>query len=323
MASIRLICPNCGATYEIDARAIPHDGRDVQCSNCAHVWFESPAESAEDETPYAAPSTFDAADPDLDDDLDSTGPDRWADPEDTDDEDFDDGFDDEPVDEPPTDPVAPAPSTAPAPDPHETGDAPAPTYAETAFPPPPEPSESTGALPRRPLDSSIADILREEAAREEAARQAEAAQDATFERQTDLPLDSDPARTPPTGPLPDRLATLRGAAPAVSADSPRDRRDQFPDIDEINSSFRTDDEAGYGGPISADDEDESGRFALGFIVALGLILLLLVIYLLAEPLSGAFPALAEPLGAYVDAIDRLRLTLNDWVQGLADRVRGV
>ena len=320
MASIRLICPNCGATYEIDARAIPHDGRDVQCSNCAHVWFESPADPAEDETPYAAPSTFDAADPDFDDvDPGPAEPDRWSDPEDT-----DDGYDDEPEDDLSDDPVAPMPSPGPEPDPRETDDTgtPAPTYAETAFAPPPPPSESTGALPRRPLDSSIADILREEAAREEAARRAEAAQDASLESQSDLPLDSGAARTTPAEPLPDRLATLRGAAPAVPVDAPRDRRDQFPDIDEINSSFRTDGEAGYGGPISADDEDEGGHFALGFIVALGLILLLLVIYLLAELLSGAFPALADPLGAYVDAIDRLRLTLNDWVQSLADRVRG-
>lgn len=37
---MRLICPNCTAQYEIDARAVPAKGRDVQCSACGHVWFQ-------------------------------------------------------------------------------------------------------------------------------------------------------------------------------------------------------------------------------------------------------------------------------------------
>lgn len=37
---MRLQCPNCDAEYEVDASAIPFDGRDVQCSNCGHGWFQ-------------------------------------------------------------------------------------------------------------------------------------------------------------------------------------------------------------------------------------------------------------------------------------------
>ena len=40
---MRLVCPNCSAQYEIDASMIPDEGRDVQCSNCGHTWFELPA----------------------------------------------------------------------------------------------------------------------------------------------------------------------------------------------------------------------------------------------------------------------------------------
>jgi predicted Zn finger-like uncharacterized protein len=40
---MRLVCPNCGAQYEVDTGAIPEDGRDVQCSNCGHTWFQPPA----------------------------------------------------------------------------------------------------------------------------------------------------------------------------------------------------------------------------------------------------------------------------------------
>lgn len=42
---MRLICPNCGAQYEVADDVIPEDGRDVQCSNCAHTWFESRGDS--------------------------------------------------------------------------------------------------------------------------------------------------------------------------------------------------------------------------------------------------------------------------------------
>ncbi len=37
---MRLQCPNCDAEYEVGASAIPFDGRDVQCSNCGHGWFQ-------------------------------------------------------------------------------------------------------------------------------------------------------------------------------------------------------------------------------------------------------------------------------------------
>ncbi|MFN3605864.1 MAG: zinc-ribbon domain-containing protein [Cypionkella sp.] len=38
---MRLQCPNCDAEYEVDASAIPYEGRDVQCSNCGHGWFQT------------------------------------------------------------------------------------------------------------------------------------------------------------------------------------------------------------------------------------------------------------------------------------------
>lgn len=56
---MRLICPNCDAEYEIDDAAIPSDGRDVQCSNCGHAWFQAhPELEAEQEAEadlYEAP----------------------------------------------------------------------------------------------------------------------------------------------------------------------------------------------------------------------------------------------------------------------------
>ncbi|WP_303729877.1 zinc-ribbon domain-containing protein [Paracoccus solventivorans] len=53
---MRLICPRCGAQYEIDAAAIPAAGREVECSACDHVWRAWPvSEPAEPFDPTARP----------------------------------------------------------------------------------------------------------------------------------------------------------------------------------------------------------------------------------------------------------------------------
>lgn len=57
---MRLICPNCDAQYEVDDNAIPAVGRDVQCSNCGHGWFQLSTEAEDDLL----------ADDDLDPDID-------------------------------------------------------------------------------------------------------------------------------------------------------------------------------------------------------------------------------------------------------------
>ena len=57
---MRLLCPNCDAEYEVDASVIPDNGRDVQCSNCGHAWFQLPpeiaAEMEAEDALYDAPS---------------------------------------------------------------------------------------------------------------------------------------------------------------------------------------------------------------------------------------------------------------------------
>lgn len=53
---MRLVCPNCGAQYEVADDVIPETGRDVQCSNCGNTWFETPGASATAEAEIAAPA---------------------------------------------------------------------------------------------------------------------------------------------------------------------------------------------------------------------------------------------------------------------------
>lgn len=43
---MRLVCPNCEAKYEVPDDAIPDTGRDVQCANCGHAWFQMRSRSA-------------------------------------------------------------------------------------------------------------------------------------------------------------------------------------------------------------------------------------------------------------------------------------
>jgi predicted Zn finger-like uncharacterized protein len=51
---MRLVCPNCEAKYEVPEDAIPETGRDVQCANCGHSWYQMRPRAAAAETAPAA-----------------------------------------------------------------------------------------------------------------------------------------------------------------------------------------------------------------------------------------------------------------------------
>ncbi|MEM9434251.1 MAG: zinc-ribbon domain-containing protein [Pseudomonadota bacterium] len=56
---MRLTCPNCDAVYEVEPDLIPAEGRDVQCSNCDHTWFEPGSAEAEDSSDDSSGEMFD------------------------------------------------------------------------------------------------------------------------------------------------------------------------------------------------------------------------------------------------------------------------
>jgi predicted Zn finger-like uncharacterized protein len=222
---MRLICPKCNAQYEVDAAVIPEDGRDVQCSNCGHTWYQLPSgprETGEEAPDNAEDDAPEAAEPET----------------------------------PPT--VSPAPSAPPAPGPPPAPAAPTEAAAgprQDAAPSPraqEEPGaeddlgaqedldadEETGAeasepaAQRRALDAEVLDILREEAAREKAARRKEVAAE-TFSAQPDLGLDTAGGVAP--GPRARRAApparfcrisrrSVRRSVPVPTGRRPRRRR---------------------------------------------------------------------------------------------------
>lgn len=73
---MRLICPNCGAQYEVDDSVIPENGRDVQCSNCGHTWYQRAADSDDEEAEPEVSVTAEPADEpdDIDEEPDQPAP---------------------------------------------------------------------------------------------------------------------------------------------------------------------------------------------------------------------------------------------------------
>jgi predicted Zn finger-like uncharacterized protein len=310
---MRLICPNCGAQYEVPESVIPETGRDVQCSSCGHTWFQhhpahGPAASpdagdddnanlwdmpedrpasqppardgrtAAQTAPAASPAraAFDAAE---DDDDDDEAEDEWE------------GFPDDPGLT-----GGPRPGTALRRDPEDPVSR-LPEIEEDDYE---EDPARDLPPPRRSLDTSVADLLREEAEREARARAAE--RGPGLESQPDLGLDSaSSARAPlpevdllprviegrqtaprpdsgpvsgpgpapearsgsaqPQPPAPPPLTARRGSEDAASAAAVAEsRRGLLPDIEEINSSLRSTSDRR---PARAADHDHPGQPAQG------------------------------------------------------------
>ncbi|MEL6550426.1 MAG: zinc-ribbon domain-containing protein [Pseudomonadota bacterium] len=134
---MRLICPNCDATYEVPDSVIPAEGREVQCSNCGNAWFFNPnfASHEPEVEPAPEPPTVPVPSPE-------PSPATMAEPERAEASDDLPDRADAAVDEDAEEAGTDAPVTAPR---------------------------------RRPLESTVADVLREEAEFEAKARAEEEA----------------------------------------------------------------------------------------------------------------------------------------------------
>jgi len=330
---MRLVCPNCGAQYEIADDLIPTDGRDVQCSNCGHAWFEQPGASvaAEDDPggevpPIAAPAPQDEPEDPPEPEVEEA-PAEAASPE-------AEEQDPEPEEEP-----EPEEDETPEPEPEEEPEREPEPDDEDAPDTEPEPDQEQDRPPRsdrRSLDPAIAEILREEAEREEAARRAESE---PLETQPDLGLDdAESLATQRAREARERVARLRGesqpqggpaaaaaaAAASVAVAQASDRqgaRDRLPDIEEINSTLQAT------GPNAEEiaavrERQQAGGFRRGFMVVVVVALLATILYIVAPNLIGSVPALEPVLKGYVDLVDGLRLSLFQTVQGFVESSGG-
>lgn len=282
---MRLVCPNCGAQYEVDDRVMPESGRDVQCSSCGHAWFHLPTNDS---------SGSDKSSPDASKSVADESPaDAWEEPDvDFPDGDIEEAFEDVPADEDDDDAADEDLDDAPAPD-----------------------------LPRREIDDGVKSILQEEAERELAAR---ASDQDSLETQTEMGLDDTgndereglKSRVARLRGFDDEFASPSGAGDAKG-------RDVLPDIEEINSTL--DAPAHDPGNLSPDDleaKPSGGGFTRGFAVAILIAAMLTALYTFAPALSARVPQLEAILGLYVDLIDQFRLWLETTMRAAIDQMQG-
>jgi predicted Zn finger-like uncharacterized protein len=177
---------------------------------------------------------------------------------------------------------------------------------------------------RKPLDSSIADILRQEAAREQADADAKAAGDAApAEAAAAQPRRNDPVAAEETRRRISMMAeedaqtpaaTAAAATGAVSGDA---NLRSVPSIDEINQQLRARSQSGDGANLTQAEQQEVVQrrgFRRGFAFMIILIAIAIAPYIFAEQIVTKFPQTAELMANYIEYMDTLRLWLNEQFQ---------
>ncbi len=292
---MRLICPNCDAQYEVGDDAIPAAGRDVQCSNCGHGWFQKhPEAEAADE---AEAALFDAPD-----DMplpDGSQPDSP-----------------EAAIAAAMAPSEPEPDVMPAPREPASAQVTPSEYDDEGDGEPPV-FDGPAPLQRRSLDESVLAVLREEAEREQTFRG-----DTTpvIETQTDMALDTGtpPPPPPPPAPVVRQYEDLSAEPPRLSKG-----RELLPDIEEINSTLRASNERAseeadkFVDSLPPLDGRRSG-FRSGFLLMVVVAAVGVATYVMAPKLSQQFPAAAPALAGYVTSVDKGRVWLDGLVKQLSD-----
>ncbi|MCW3784540.1 zinc-ribbon domain-containing protein [Defluviimonas salinarum] len=337
---MRLTCPSCGAQYEVDESAIPESGRDVQCSNCGHAWFQvSAARLRAEAASQAAPAAPRAESPAAQEPVAEPVAETEESPAlAADDEPYDAGAEAEtPSSDYPTDDAGPDTAPVAADSDRETelvraalagtaageadrapmDDTPEPTAEEAEE----SPAMRMAADRRRILDDAVRNVLREEAEREEIARQAEGS---AAEPQP-ASASAAPPRIEETA---ERMARMRGDDDESDDEalvSRASRRELLPDIEAINSTLRATSERGDE-PASIDAPETLRRrrsgFRLGFSTALLAALLLLSLYVAAPPLAKSVPALEPALTGYVTSVDSARVWLDTRIRSLTESLKG-
>ncbi|MEM6372773.1 MAG: zinc-ribbon domain-containing protein [Pseudomonadota bacterium] len=172
---------------------------------------------------------------------------------------------------------------------------------------------------RRELDSSVADILRQEAELEARAREGDA-----LESQPELGLedgDADDDRRARDAQA--RTARMRGEPAdagevAAAAAALGSRRDLLPDIEEINSTLRSagDRQSGASGPTAEMHAErvppikKTSGFRRGFMLMVLLTVILGAVYVMAPEIAQAVPQADPYLSAFVAQVDEARLWLD-------------
>lgn len=281
---MRLICPNCDAEYQVDDAAIPDGGRDVQCSNCGHAWFQLPADveiarEAEDELFGEDTATGDAPS--------------------------------EPV-PPIVEPVvASANADSAIPPPVATSDdAAAPTPARQTL------AESVLSVLREEAERETA-VRRDKAPLPDEDRGA-------IETQTEFGLDDalNSAGISAAARHIARLKGADTDVRPLTEARTAARRDLLPDIEEINSTLRANSdrapEADDEVDALPDIKPRRRGFRSGFVLMMIVAVTLAMAYVMAPRIVAQIPGSAAPMKAYVSAVDSGRI----WLDGVMKSASG-
>lgn len=273
---MRLICPNCGAQYEVPDGVIPEQGRDVQCSNCGDTWFQ----------PH----------PDQDTELaEELGQDLPPEPE--------QAWDDTPEEPAPEPQEEPDVQEPPEPARRELDPSIAELLREEAeLEARQRAAEGSAGLETQP------DLGLEEPTSDEAARRALEARRRMASRQgmDEEDLRDDTPEEPET-PLDEQVGSRRELLPdieeinsSLNADSRRPARadDHVPGND-------------GGAPAP-----RSSGFRRGFALGLLIIVLFWALYVFSPNIAAKVPQLSDPLAQYTQAIDKGRFWLDGQMKSL-------
>lgn len=322
---MRMICPNCEAQYEVDANVIPETGRDVQCSNCGHTWFQRRSELEGGPVPQPAgllqpePEPEPAPEPEAEP-APASIPEPEAEP--TPEFDVAEFYASvpEPKPEPeitietPDEPVAPAPDET-----DETTDE-TPMSAQDDY----SQTQQSDTPHHQPLGEDVVEILREEAERETAERsfgehdfsvqpssdldQAEPNPEPHSQEQTTGLLDQDPEPAPEIA--------------AQPHEAKNKRRNLLPDIEEIKSTL-----SATKGDDTIDDfasaEQRRSGFRRGVVSAISVFALLALLYMFAGKITAAIPQTETFLSGYVAWIDGLRTTVDRIMLNAVEKLTGL
>lgn len=356
---MRLVCPNCEAKYEVPEDAIPETGRDVQCANCGHAWFQMRSRAAMAEPATAPPAPVVEPEP-------VAEPVAVAAVQET-----------PPVVEPTAEPEGAVIAEA-APDPDAGEDSVAagadaavldgegeagvaevaPLAEDLAETVAAETMADDPVVDAPAVDEEIAEVTAVEAVadavvaegaqaaeteasaaaamaapaayavdesvlailREEAEREVQARRaEGARPLETQTDLGIDAAI-----PVAKVAETVAAPVETEADDKLANRRTRLPDVEEINSTLRPT-ETADGDAASGDARvPAEGRssFRSGFLMVLTVAILGSALYGSADALAQAVPALAGPLKAYVGFVDSLRLHLDGLMQSATVAING-
>ena len=318
---MRLVCPNCGARYEVPEENIPASGRDVQCSACYTTWFQTHPD---------ATASHDASSDGIDHGRVQPSEAGWAE------------LTTETIVERAVPPALPDDAS----------------HLESAAEDTQAPKDLNDMSTKRRLHPTVAEVLREEARREAEVRAAETLEtqtrlglDETTQSVVPKPnaeengnasgtSKDDAMSQSDTKTLEKELDQRSNENKSVKQQTPiienqddvrPSNSGHLPNIDDINSAIDFDKEALVEEVVEETalvDVSLKKTGWLGFVIGLSIIVGSFMIYQYEDRITAAYGPLAPAMSEYVSFVDRMR-TYSDrslydvvtWLEFQAERAR--